>query len=170
MSTPTPLGAVVRGLAAGAVGTGLMTAWQELAANLQSSGEASAPAPEDPWEEASAPAKVAKRVGEGVFQRHVSADLITLLTNGMHWGYGVGWGSVFGVLAGSAQRPGGLRRGVVFGTGVWLMSYAQLVPMGLYDPPWETPPKDLAMDLSYHLVYGAGVAGAFRVLDRGRRR
>ncbi len=169
MNSPTPLGAVVRGLAAGAVGTGLMTVWQELAAKLQSSGESSPPAPEDPWEQASAPAKVAKRVGEGVFQRHVSADLIPLLTNAMHWGYGLGWGSVFGILAGSAQRPGGLRRGVVFGSGVWLMSYVQLVPMGLYDPPWETPPKDLAMDLSYHLVYGAGVAGAFRVLDRGRR-
>ncbi len=45
------------------------------------------------------------------------------------------------------------------------MSYVQLVPMGLYELPWKYPPKDLALDLSYHLVYGAGVAGAFRVLD-----
>lgn len=46
------------------------------------------------------------------------------------------------------------------------MSYAQLVPMGLYEPPWKYPPKDLAMDFSYHLVYGTTVASAYRVLER----
>jgi hypothetical protein len=48
------------------------------------------------------------------------------------------------------------------------MSYVQLVPMGLYKPPWKYPPKDLAMDLSSHLVYGVAVAGTYRVLDRRR--
>jgi len=43
---------------------------------------------------------------------------------------------------------------------------AQLVPIGLSKVPWEYPAKDSALDLSYHLVYGAGVAGAYRVLDR----
>jgi hypothetical protein len=28
--------------------------------------------------------------------------------------------------------------------------------MGLYEPPWRYPPSQLALDLSYHLVYGAG--------------
>lgn len=46
------------------------------------------------------------------------------------------------------------------------MSYAQLVPMGLCDPPWSYPPKDLALDLSHHLAYGAVVAAAFHLLDR----
>ena len=55
-------------------------------------GEPSEP-PEDPWEDASAPAKVAKRTGEGVLHKNVPADLIPLLTNVMHWGYGTGWGA-----------------------------------------------------------------------------
>ena len=39
--------------------------------------------------------------------------------------------------------------------------------MGLYDPPWKTPPAELALDLSYHLVYGAVVvASAYRLLTR----
>jgi hypothetical protein len=166
----TPLEAVARGLAAGVVGTGFMTAWQETAAKLQSSLQNGGPEPqpsEDPWDDASAPAKLAKRIGEGVFHKHVSPKLIPLLTNAMHWGYGTGWGTVYGLAAGSAQRSPGLPAGAVFGTVVWMMSYVQLVPMGLYDPPWKTPPQELALDLSYHLVYGVGVAGAYRLIKRG---
>jgi hypothetical protein len=167
---PTPLGAVVRGLAAGVVGTVFMTAWQELSAKLQSSATSEnsepEPQPDDPWEAASAPAQVAKRVGEGVFHKNVSSDLIPLLSNVMHWGYGSGWGTVFGLAAASVRRPPGVRAGAVFGSTVWLMSYVQLVPMGLYELPWKYPAKDVAMDLSYHLVYGTSVAGAYRVLAR----
>lgn len=46
------------------------------------------------------------------------------------------------------------------------MSYVELVPMGLSKPPWTYPPKELAMDLSYHLVYGAGTGLAYMALDR----
>ncbi len=170
MKRLTPLEAVATGLGAGVVGTGFMTAWQMLAAKLKSSPQDSAPEPEppeDPWEAASAPAKVAKRIGEGVFHKPVSPELIPLLTNGMHWGYGTSWGTVYGLAAGSARHAPGLRAGAAFGTVVWLMSYVQLVPMGLYDPPWKTPPQELALDLSYHLVYGTGVAGAYRLINRG---
>ncbi len=170
MKRLTPPGVVARGLAAGVVGTGFMTAWQELAAKLKSASQDSDPVPrqpsEDPWEEASAPAKVAKRIGEGVFHKQVSPELIPLLTNAMHWGYGTGWGTVYGLTAGSARRSPGLTAGVAFGTVVWLMSYVQLVPMGLYDAPWKTPPQELALDLSYHLVYGAGVASAYSLVNR----
>jgi len=161
----TPLGAIVRGVAAGIAGTALMTAWQKLSAKLQSSnGSGGDSEPEDPWEQASAPAKVAKRISEGVFHKEVPADLIPALTQGMHWGYGIGWGTVYGLIAGT-RGTSGVRDGLAFGTLVWLSSYAQLVPMGLYEPPWEYEPKELAMDLSYHLVYGAGVAAGYRALD-----
>ncbi len=168
MSRRKTLQAVATGLAAGVVGTGFMTAWQELAARLTSSSHDDAPEPQeqDPWEAAPAPAKVAKRIGEGVFHKPVSPELIPLLTNAMHWGYGTGWGTIYGLAAGSARSDPGLTAGAAFGTIVWLMSYVQLVPMGLYDPPWKTPPQALALDLSYHLVYGTSVASAYRVLHR----
>ena len=171
MKRLTPLRAVASGLAAGVVGTVFMTAWQELAARLRSVAADGAPEspgpPQDPWENASAPAKVAKRIGEGVFHKPVSSERIPLLTNAMHWGYGTTWGAVYGLAAGSARDAPGLAEGAAFGTVVWVMSYVQLVPMGLYDPPWKTPPLELALDLSYHLVYGAGVGGAYRLLRRG---
>ena len=47
---------------------------------------------------------------------------------------------------------------------MWAASYAQLVPLGVYSPPWEYPPATLAEDLSYHVVYGVGVATAYSAL------
>ena len=164
----SPLGAVARGVLAGAAGTAAMTAWQELAAKLQSSGEegeSSSEAPNDPWEEAPTPAKVAKRIGEGVFHEDVPAEKIEFLSNAMHWGYGTTWGTAYGLAAGTAGRST-IRGGLAFGTGVWLFSYAQLVPMEFYEPPWKYPPKELALDLSYHLVYGVTTALAYGLLDR----
>ncbi len=171
LPTLTPLGAVARGVVAGVVGTAAMTGWQELSARLMSSGDeqdarGEQTEPPDPWEQASAPAKLAKRIGEGVFGREVSADLIPVLTHGMHWGYGTAWGGVYGLLAGSASGGAPVRRGAIFGTGVWALSYVQLVPTGLYEPPWKYAVKDMAMELSFHVVYGVGVAAAFAGVRR----
>jgi hypothetical protein len=164
----TPLGAVMVGTLAGIAGTGLMTAWQAAAAKLQSSGRSGSEPdsePSDPWEQASAPAQVARRIGEGVFKHPMSPDLIPLLTNAMHWGYGTGWGTAYAIVT-VGRRRSGVLRGAGFGTAVWAMSYAQLVPMGLYEPPWTYEPAELALDLSYHLVYGIGVAAALRPLTQ----
>ena len=164
-ASPTPLGAVTRGLIAGVTGTALMTAWQELSAKLISSDEEeSSEEPSDPWEEAPAPAKVAQRFVKGMFGKDLSAESIPVATNAMHWGYGTGWGIVYGLVAGTRGRSR-LGGGLAFGTAVWLASYAQLVPMGLYEPPWTYEPGELALDLSYHLAYGAGVAGGYAAVS-----
>ena len=168
----TPRGAVARGIVAGVAGTGCMTLAQTLPAKLQSSGGGSQgeqrdqqQGQQDPWEQASAPAKVAKRISEGIFQHEVPPERIPLLTHAMHWGYGTGWGAVYGIGAAGA-RAAPLRHGLLFGTAVWAMSYVQLVPMGLYEPPWKYAPKDIAMEVGYHLAYGLGVATTFRMLNR----
>lgn len=177
MSEVTPLGAVGRGLGAGVAGAALMTAWQEASMRLrrdesdsgsqgqESGGEQPGAGQPDPWQQASTPAKVARRIIEGVFERPVPTERIGLLTNVMHWAYGTSWGAVYGLIqASSPGRP--LGRGALFGTGVWAMSYITLVPMGLYQPPWKYSPTELAMDLSYHLAYGIGTGVGYSLLDR----
>jgi hypothetical protein len=159
-----PVAALVRGAAAGVVGTAVMTAAQVLPQKLLSSDaqQGGGEEPQDPWEQAPVPALVAKRVIEGVFHKDVPADRIDLLTNVMHWGYGTTWGAVYGLLhEHAAARP--LRSGVTFGVAVWAMSYVQLVQMGLYQPPWEYSPKELSMDIGYHLAYGAGLGAGHRL-------
>lgn len=145
-----------------------MTAWQELSSRLHASGSSGSGKrgeDENPWASAPAPAKVTKRLIEGLFRREVGPERIGLLTNVAHWGYGTAWGAVYGLLQGTL-RMNPLARGLAFGSGVWAMSYVQLVPMGLYEPPWKYPATSLAKDLSYHLVYGVGVAAAYQRLDR----
>lgn len=161
---PTPLGALWRGLAAGLVGTGLMTLAQEASSRLMSSGEDGGGDGGPPsWDEASAPAKVARKVSTGVFDEDIDPERIPALTNGMHWAYGTAWGAVYGLAQGTVHaRPA--PHGLTFGTLVMGTSYAQLVPMGLSKPPWGYPPKDLATEWGFHAVYGLGVAAAFRAL------
>jgi hypothetical protein len=88
------------------------------------------------WQQAPAPAQVAKRILEGVFDTGVAADRIPLLTNAMHWLYGTVAGSVYGVVQGTI-RANPVAHGLVFGGAVWGFSYAQLAPMGIYEPPWR---------------------------------
>lgn len=163
-SGPTPLGALARGVIAGVAGTALMTAWQELSAKLMPSDASGGDPPADPWEEAPAPAKVARRLA-GVFEADIPAEQIDTATNVMHWAYGTGWGAVYGLIAGSHDGRAG-RDGLAFGTAVWAASYLELVPMGLYEPPWTYPPKQLALEWSFHAVYGLGAGLAYAALDR----
>lgn len=163
---------IIRGLGAGAIGTLAMTGWQELSQRLRSAdGEGGHDdAPQDRWERAPVPAKVAKRVLEPLLRRPLSADLIPVVTQLMHWGYGISWGAVYGLIEPALPGRVPVRDGALFGTGVWLMSYAQLVPMGLYEPPWRYPITELGLDLSHHLVYGTGTSAGFRLLERAQER
>lgn len=38
--------------------------------------------------------------------------------------------------------------------------------MKIAPPVWQTPPLEIALDLSYHLIYGLGVAAAYALVDR----
>lgn len=150
------------GLVAGLAGTALMTAWQELVQKARSPGDDGGGGGEPSWDDAPAPAQVARRALEPLgFE--LPPERIPLLTNAMHWGYGAAWGVLYAIALGSRRGAG--TRGLAFGTGVWALSYAQLVPLGIYEPPWRYPPQELALDLSYHLVFGVGVAGAYAALD-----
>ena len=165
----TPLGGLVRGGVAGAVGTLAMDLlwYSRYRREGGDSGfidwESSASL--DNWANAPAPAQFGKRVFEGLFRRDLPPKYARLVSNFTHWATGVGWGAVFGLASGSVQT----RRtwhGLVFGAGVWVQSYTVLVPSKLYKPPWDYDALTLWKDLSAHLVYGLATSTAFRVLAK----
>jgi hypothetical protein len=168
----TPLGALSRGVVAGAAGTlamdvllfyrykrgggrGGFVEW-EFALGL------------DDWSKASAPAQVGKRLYETFYQRELSPQWATLTTNVMHWSYGMGWGGLYGVVAGSAPQPR-VRWGVPFGALVFGNDYVILPLAGVYKPIWEYDLPTLWQDLSAHLVYGLGTAITFRKATGARQ-
>jgi hypothetical protein len=157
------MSSLLKGVIAGLAGTGVMTAYQLGVAKLR--GRSVGTEVPQKWADAPAPAQVAKKAADAIGQgSHVAREDVPLLTNALHWLYGIAWGTFYGLGAGRTH-PDPVGGGLAFGTGVWGASYAELVPLGIYEPPWKSPAKELALDLSYHLVYGLAVAGAYAALD-----
>ena len=164
----TPIGAVVRGLVAGAVGT-LALDLVGFARYKRGGGESTFRQWEfssgvDTWEQAPAPAHVGKRLVEGLFQRDLPDHRAALVNNITHWGYGVFNGAQYGLVAGSLRAPPVLY-GLPFGAAVWASGYAVLPAAMLYKPIWEYDRATLAKDLSGHLAYGLTTAAVFRLLS-----
>jgi hypothetical protein len=166
----SPLGAVVRGAVAGAVGTVALDAYNY--ALYRSGGGTDAPLAWefseglDDWDKAPAPAQVGRRLYEGLLQRELPPSSARMVNNVTHWGYGIAWGAQFGVFAAST-RPRRLR-GPLLGTMVWLSGYAVLPLAKLYKPIWEYDGKTLAKDWGGHLAYGTATSVAFSVLTSRR--
>jgi uncharacterized protein DUF1440 len=163
----SPLAALVKGGLAGALGTVAMdllwyrryrrSGGQSRFIEWEFRSSASS------WEKAPAPARAGKQLYEGLFKRELSPAQIGITTNVMHWGYGTGWGALYGVLAGSLPRRPPWS-GLAFGTAVWGTDYVVLPAAGIYQPIWKYDLETLWKDLSAHLVYGAGTAAAFSAL------
>jgi hypothetical protein len=164
-SRMSPLAAVARGALAGVVGTAAMDLLWFLRYK-RGGGESGFMDWEfsvglNEWSKAPAPARLGKQLYEGFFQRELPAERAALTNNVMHWGYGVGWGALYGLLAGSARRPQ-IRSGLLFGSLVWAVDYVVLPLAKLYRPIWEYDLATLWQDLSAHLVYGVTTAAVFR--------
>jgi hypothetical protein len=170
VTSASPLGAVVRGVVAGAVGTVALDAANY--AQYRAGGGTQKPRQWefaeglDSWEAAPAPAQVGKRLYEGLLQKELPPSSARLVNNVTHWAYGTSWGAVYGVVAASTRSR--RLQGPLFGTLVWLSGYVVLPIAKLYQPIWKYDCKTLARDWSGHLAYGTTTAVAFRVLS-GRR-
>jgi Protein of unknown function (DUF1440) len=164
----TPAGAVVRGLLAGAVGTAAMDAL--LFARYRRGGgktgfiEWEFSESLSSWDEAPAPAQVGKRLIEGLFEVKLPPSRAPLVNNVTHWAYGMLYGALYGIVAGSLPKQR-VSSGLPFGAFVWAGDYVILPAAKLYKPIWEYDAKTLAKDLSAHLVYGLATSTTLRLLS-----
>ncbi|MDP9073567.1 MAG: DUF1440 domain-containing protein [Actinomycetota bacterium] len=163
------LSAMLRGAVAGAVGTVALDAANY--AQYRMAGGTDAPlawefsAGLDSWESAPAPAKAGKLMFEALFRRELPATSARTMNNVTHWGYGLGWGAQYGVIATSNKSLP--LQGPLFGTVVWLSSYVVLPLLRLYQPIWRYDAKTLAKDWAPHVAYGTATAGAFKMIAHG---
>lgn len=163
----TLLGSVVRGAVAGALGTAAMDAlWYyryRVGGGRTGFGDWETSAGLEGWDDAPAPAKFGRLVVKRTLHHDLPPQRARLVNNAVHWSTGAGWGAVFGVLEGAVIRRK-FWHGPLFGTAVWLQSYAVLGPAKLYKPIWDYDAKTLTKDLGAHLVYGLTTAAALKVL------
>ena len=170
----TPAGAVVRGAVAGLAGTLAMDLWLYAQYRREHGNEPFADwefsSDVTDWEHAPAPAQVGRRIVDGLFERTLPDSRAAFTNNVMHWGYSVSAAVAYAVTVSSLRRPR-TGYGLVFGAGMWALSYAILTPMHLYKPITEYDAKTLGKDLAAHLVYGVSTAAALsRLLPRSGRR
>jgi hypothetical protein len=170
MGRPTSFGAVTRGWLAGAVGTAAMDCLLYVRYRRRGGTERfldwEFSAGLEDWENAPAPAQVGRRIAEGVLQIQLAPERARLVNNIMHWAYGLGWGAVYGIVAGSLRQPRVIY-GLPFGSTVFLSDYVILPLAKLYKPLWEYDAHTLTDDYSAHLVYGVATSATFCLLARG---
>lgn len=164
----SPLGAVVRGTIAAAAGTAAMDVlWYRR--YRRAGGQDGFLAWEtakglDSWEAAPAPAKVGMRLVGGFLGRDIPPSQARLLTNAVHWAYGMGAGAAYGIGAGTLG-PRRVYLGPPFGAAVWASSYVALPLAGVYKPIWEYDLPALCKDLSAHLLFGTVTGLTFAALS-----
>lgn len=106
----------------------------------------------------SSTAAVGRLAHEAVTGREPGGERKQKLSTGVHWGYGIGVGSLFGALHANgtdAFNPGGL----AYGTALWALGDEMMVPLlGLAEGPTAYPVKQHVHRLTAHLVYGLALS------------
>jgi hypothetical protein len=152
------------GVLAGTVATVPMTAfWEFMHPRL--AGEPPRPLP--PREVAEALA-----VKAGV-NRHLSERDIEDLALAAHFGYGALAGGVFGMVFprnGGNSAPAAVAFGLLFGAGVWTVSYFGWLPAtGVRHSPRYDVPARTRLIFASHLVWGSAAGLVLRAAGRRRR-
>ena len=142
-----------KGLFAGAAGTAAMTVSSTLEMKL--SGR---PASETPAQAAEAVLDVEPKDEESEGQ----------FSNLVHWGYGIGWGGVRGLLA-SAGLSGPVTTAAHLGL-VWGAEQVVLPALNVSAPVFKYGGKANATDLLHHTVYAMATGLAYSYLDRSQIR
>jgi hypothetical protein len=163
---PTPFGALVRGLAAGAVGAGVQDLFFKATSKI-------APAtpkgvfspPERDQIEENATETVARRFVQLFMQRPLSAEGKAKGATIVHYAFGAGLGGVYGLLRETVpglQKPAGV---LAYSFGVWMVGDNILIPaFRLGALPTAYPPKVHAYALAAHVVYGFAVAASYEAM------
>ena len=75
-----------------------------------------------------------------------------------HFGYGTAMGSMYGLLTSARQPASQLSTGVVYGLGVWAVSYLGLLPtLGLYRSAIKESAERNLLMLTAHIVWGGAL-------------
>ncbi|TMA25941.1 MAG: hypothetical protein E6J78_15955 [Deltaproteobacteria bacterium] len=159
---PSPLGALARGLIAGAAGAAAQSLFFKLTEKWRPEptrlprGEGK---PEG--DEVSNLEAVASRVGEGLMKRGpLSDEQRSRAGRVLHYLYGAAWGGLYGLVRESFRIPPQL-----FGALVWMTSENLLLPL-FRVAAWPNRYKlrEHRYALQAHFAYGAATAGAYAVL------
>lgn len=161
---PSPLGAVARGLVAGAVGAGAQSlfflATKRLAPTPTKLPRA-LQKPEAKAKNESSPETVARRTVDGLMQRGpLSPEAKSRAGRAVHYLFGAAWGGVYALCRESFRTSPFL-----FGIGVWMASDNLILPaFRVAAWPHHYSLKEHHYAAHAHVVYGLSTAAAYALL------
>jgi hypothetical protein len=167
MERTTPLGAFVRGLAAGMVGSATQTVFFRLTARLEPSGQHDHFTPPDEAQrDERATETVARRFVEGMMRRGPLDERAKRRgATVVHYGFGADVGAVWGLARETfpaVRRPLGV---VGFGLLAWVVGDDVLYPLfRLGGGPRSYSLSTHAYAIAAHLVFAAATAAAYEAL------
>ncbi len=163
----TPLGALGRGLLAGAIGAGIQTLFFKATRRIAPETPKSAfTPPESKQAGEMATETVARRFVEGFAQRGPLGDEAKRRGGEIvHFGFGAAWGGLYGLARESLPSLRGLPGALGFATLVWMVGdNLILTAFRLSAPPTAYPVKTHAYAFSAHLPYAFGAELAYEAL------
>lgn len=169
----SPFAVTLKGVAAGLVGTLVMTtalrAVDQLARGRQDAPDPVRPDPDDEGTGTVAPTeRVAERLAGRVFRTELSRETRQRLGLGIYWTYGAFWGALSAQLQETFEPPV-LYHGALLGLGVWVIGPMRLIPaLGLYERPASASLVRRTLAIGLHLLYGLTTAYTYRQISRGR--
>ena len=168
MRRKTPVRALLEGIVAGAIGAGVQSLFFRATAKIAPKppkGAFRAPEPEQANE--SALETMARRLVEDLAQRGpLDATRKARLGEAVHYGFGAGWGGLYGLVRASYPRAWSVAGVGAFSFAVWMLGDNLMLPaFRLSAPPHRYPLKSHGYAWAAHLAYGAGTALALLATD-----
>jgi uncharacterized membrane protein YagU involved in acid resistance len=163
---PTPLGALARGLAAGALGSAAQDVFFRATRAVTPPTPKDVFTPPDPEQrDETATQTVARRLVAYFMQRPLSPAAKAKGGILVHYAFGAALGGAYGLLYETLpvlRRPAGV---VAFGIGAWVTGDDLILPaFRLAAGPAAYPLKTHAYAIAAHLVFAAAVATAYRAM------
>ena len=118
------------------------------------------------WDNAPAPALVAKRLLEGVLGHEIRRGTRALSTTPRTGGSASPTAPSYGLLLGSRRKPR-VWFGLPFGAAVWVSGYVVLPPFGVYKPIWKYDLETLGRTWTHTSSTGRPPRPRSRLLDGG---
>jgi uncharacterized membrane protein YagU involved in acid resistance len=168
MRRKTPVRALLEGIVAGAVGAGVQSLFFRATAKLAPPPPKDAFRPPEPEQAGeNALETTARRLVEDLAQRGpLDKEQKARLGNLVHYGFGAGWGALYGLVRASYPRAWSVAGVTRFSLTVWMLGDNLLLPaLRLAGPPFKYPPRTHAYAIAAHLAYGAGVAATLAAAD-----
>lgn len=176
----SPFQVTLKGVAAGLVGTLVMTTALQAIGRVLPAPRATTESDPDDYSgledlealDVAPPVppteQVAERLASQVFRTDISRETRQRIGVGIHWAYGAFWGALSAQVQLTA-RPPAVPYGVALGIAVWAVGPGRLVPaLGIYERPASSGIVRRVLAIGLHVLFGVSTAMTLERLSAPR--